>query len=567
MINIIFGCFISSIIIFSYGVIFTNNILKQDIIKINHYEVGVFSFIIIGTIALFINFFLALDKIVGSIFLIISILYFIRYFIKSKKKKEIIYIILFATFITFTILTLSNINRPDAGLYHLPYISVLNENKIIVGLTNLHYRFGHVSIFQYISAIYNNHFFIIEFINLPLASVFSFFLIFLLEKLKNFEKKNNEQLIIITFLITVFSLYSFNRYSNYGNDTPVHIYFFILIIFFLQIHNIKKTDNRTFYKITLISIFLFTLKPFMLIALIIPFFLLLINESKIKLLKSYNLLFCSLFIFLWLIKNLMISGCIIFPVKSLCLKKAKYLNIKTVVTASTEAEAWAKGFPDQKGTKLNFKNYNSNFNWFTTWKSNHYKKIKEKILPFLIFLILFIIPFIFKKILKKKFQFNKVFPNKNILILIFFTFVCICFWLFKFPVYRFGLSFINGFIILVFTVILMQLYKFTYSNKNLLWIIIMVGLLGFSIKNYGRIINDYKFYYNNFPWPRIYTLNNSETNKPKNFLKINDKNNNFLFYYSGGVECMYSKSPCTNIMNKNLKKEKLFGYTVYSILN
>ena len=204
MINIIFGCFISSIIIFSYGVIFTNNILKQDIIKINHYEVGVFSFIIIGTIALFINFFLALDKIVGSIFLIISILYFIRYFIKSKKKKEIIYIILFATFITFTILTLSNINRPDAGLYHLPYISVLNENKIIVGLTNLHYRFGHVSIFQYISAIYNNHFFIIEFINLPLASVFSFFLIFLLEKLKNFEKKNNEQLIIITFLITVF---------------------------------------------------------------------------------------------------------------------------------------------------------------------------------------------------------------------------------------------------------------------------------------------------------------------------------------------------------------------------
>ena len=98
----------------------------------------------------------------------------------------------------------------------------------------------------------------------------------------------------------------------------------------------------------------------------------------------------------------------------------------------------------------------------------------------------------------------------------------------------------------------MQLYKFTYSNKNLLWIIIMVGLLGFSIKNYGRIINDYKFYYNNFPWPRIYTLNNSETNKPKNFLKINDKKINFLFYYSGGVECMYSKSPCTNIMNKNL---------------
>ena len=46
--------------------------------------------------------------------------------------------------------------RPDAGLYHLPYISILNENKIIIGLSNIHFEFGHVSILQYLSAIYNN---------------------------------------------------------------------------------------------------------------------------------------------------------------------------------------------------------------------------------------------------------------------------------------------------------------------------------------------------------------------------------------------------------------------------
>ena len=563
MINIILGCFVSSIIIFSYGVFFDKNILKQDLAKINHYEVGIFSFIFIGIIALVINFFLPLNKIVGSVFLIISILYFIFYFIKSKKKNEIIYIIVFTTLISFIILTLSNINRPDAGLYHLPYISTLNENKIILGLTNLNYRFGHISIFQYISAFYNNFFFKIESINLPLASVFSFFIIFLLEKLKNFQKKNNSQLAIITFLIIIFSLYSFNRYSNYGNDTPTNIYFLIFTVLFLQIFNLRKLDNKNFYKITLIAIFLFTLKPFMIVVLIIPFFLLLINDSKIRLIKSYNFLFSLLFLTLWLLKNLLISGCVIFPLQSSCLTELKYFDSKTVITASTEAESWAKGFPDQQGESLNFKDYNSNFNWVKTWKYNHFEKIKEKMFPFFIFLLFFLIPFILSKIYKKKFQFIKVLPSKNILILIIFTFCCCCFWFFKFPVYRFGLSFINSFIILLFTVIFIQFYEFHDKSKKILWTIIIIGFVGFGVKNFNRITNNFSTPYDNFPWPRIYTLNNLEKNLIKNFSKVNDKENKFLYYYSGGVECMYSKSPCTNILNKNLQMETFLSYKIY----
>ena len=64
----------------------------------------------------------------------------------------------YLTFTTFIIITFSNINRPDAGLYHLPFVKILNENKLIFGLTNLHYRFGHTSIFQYISALHVNFF-------------------------------------------------------------------------------------------------------------------------------------------------------------------------------------------------------------------------------------------------------------------------------------------------------------------------------------------------------------------------------------------------------------------------
>ena len=31
-------------------------------------------------------------------------------------------------------------------LYHLPYTSILNNEKIIIGLSNIHFRFAHTSI-------------------------------------------------------------------------------------------------------------------------------------------------------------------------------------------------------------------------------------------------------------------------------------------------------------------------------------------------------------------------------------------------------------------------------------
>ena len=68
------------------------------------------------------------------------------------KKKFKIFTLVITTIISFLLILLSNINRPDAGLYHLPYISLLNENKILLGSANIHFRFGHISL-QYINDI------------------------------------------------------------------------------------------------------------------------------------------------------------------------------------------------------------------------------------------------------------------------------------------------------------------------------------------------------------------------------------------------------------------------------
>ena len=561
MINIFISSIFSSIILLANGIILEKIILNKKIQDIDIWETGLFGFIGVGFISLILNFFFPINELLGSIFFIFSLITFIFYFYKFKKKKELILILCFVTFTSFILIVNANINRPDAGLYHLPFISIVQEYKIILGLNNLHYRFGHTSLFQYISAIYNNHFFKIEFLNLPLASLFPFFLIFLFNKFLNAFKKNSSIETISIFLIIIFSLYSFNRYSNYGNDIPASIFFFILILNFFSIDNMRKINFRELFNISIISIFLFTLKPSMVIVLILPVLLFLFSDKKIEILKNRKSVILLTLISAWFLKNILISGCAIYPLKETCLKKLYFYDDNFTNLASSEAEAWAKGYPNNK-LKMDYKEYSSNFNWISTWSNHHYLKIKEKLLPFLIFIFLIFFKKIINKSFYKNFNITNILKNEKVIYIIFFSLYCSSIWFLKFPVYRFGISFISTFIIYLSIIIFVSDNDILYKKKFFFYII-GFGLILFYAKNLQRIINNYDLDYTNSPWPRIYSIENNDKNNEKKFLKINDKKDNFLFYYSEGDLCMYSRSPCSNYNNKNLSKKISGNYYIY----
>ena len=104
--------------------------------------------------ALLVNFFFPLTLEINSlIFCIVILIAIFKKNIFINKEKFII--ILFISLLSTLFLLLSESYRPDAGLYHYPYIKILNE-EIIFGLSNLHTRFGHISILQYQSAFFNN---------------------------------------------------------------------------------------------------------------------------------------------------------------------------------------------------------------------------------------------------------------------------------------------------------------------------------------------------------------------------------------------------------------------------
>ena len=132
------SCFASSILLFSAGLIFKHAFLDKDHSEDNNLDAGLYGAIFISFISLLINFFFPISKIFGNVsFIIFTIFFFTNFFFFTKNKLKIIKLIFIASLISFLLIAYSNINRPDAGFYHIPYISILHENKIIIGLSNI----------------------------------------------------------------------------------------------------------------------------------------------------------------------------------------------------------------------------------------------------------------------------------------------------------------------------------------------------------------------------------------------------------------------------------------------
>ena len=252
---------------YTFGILFVKKLKFHNFL--NKFSLCcVFGAILVSFIALTLNFFFPLGKNTGNFFIIFSSIFFLVFFYKDISKINIIkYSLLLSVIVTLLVLY-SNINRPDAGLYHLPYIQLINENKILLGITNIHSRFGHISILQYLSAIYNNNYFPIESIVLPPAilagAIFLYFFSFMDKKFNYFELK------VYVCLITIYSLYSLNRYSSFGNDATSHLLCFLLTIIFLQ-KNFKIQNINNFSMISIISTYLFMQKTFMILLPIVCF--------------------------------------------------------------------------------------------------------------------------------------------------------------------------------------------------------------------------------------------------------------------------------------------------------
>lgn len=555
----------TTIFFFSAGIFFNNKILKFQ--KANNlYLYGIYGSILLSFFGLALNFVIALNQNINTAIIIFFTMFFIGHMYKNIDFKKYLKKILYVSLISIILISLANSNRPDAGLYHLPYIQILNQEKIIIGLANIHFRFGTSSIIQYLGAINFNYLFGHAGIVVPLSVLVSFFISFFLEEFLMEKKIGGKTFkLLFIFLTVVFVLYSFNRYSNFGNDATAALTFLLLIYFFLFEFDFKSIDNNLLLKIYLISVFLLTQKLFYVISLLIIFLIFVFDRDKIKYLVKLKLHLPTLLLFLFLFKNIIISGCILYPIKFSCLN-LEWLDKETVINESIAGNAWSKDWVNYENTNaISKKEYIKKFIWLNTWIKYHAKVLLEKLLPLFIFLIIF---FIFNKGKRGRNQNYQNYQNLNFIISLAISLLGVLIWFLYFPIYRYGIGYIFSSILLIYVFTFNRFFEMKKLTNNFMVWTLIFGFTLFSFKNFNRLYKNYEHRYRDYPFPKIFSFNklNQPEKLDKDIVKYSYKDE-FLFYISSSGICMYNLAPCSYYVNSKVRKKNKYGYKIYYIEN
>lgn len=540
----------------------SNYVKKNDDFSEYSYS-GILGIIYFSIFVLFINFILPLSSLINTIiflFILLISIFFKRKFINQNYKKLFLYLLIFSFFVTI-ILSFSNSYRPDSGLYHYPFVNIINENKIILGLSNLHFRFGHISIIQYLSGAFNNHLFGIQGITIPLGLLVVFVIFFLFSEIIYFLNNINFRLYsLFNLSVIIYCAYKLNRYSEFGNDAPGHAMAFFLISIsiknFIQKNNIGKD-------IILISSYIFTIKSTLIIYLLVPIFIYITEKFK-DIFNNKNILAIFLLI-CWCTKNFLISSCILYPMDVSCIKSTSWYNqnyLNSVEEVQIRSEAWNKDWPNRVDKNIQQNEYIKNFNWISVWSKNHFFKILKILAPYIIFIFLLFLVCYF---LSSKKQMNETTKKNNydlnIYLLMAVCLVGITTWFLKAPIYRYGYSYIIIFISLLFSLALEMrtLNMKNWTFKLVSSIILILVVIIFISKQYVRIQKNWSENYILKPWPKFYGMDKLNTSPKLTKVQIDQYK-----IYKSGSECMYSKAPCTNLeIDKNLKILNKKNYLIF----
>ena len=522
--EIIFSTIIIHFFFYNIGnFIFEKNILKRS--YNDYYHILISSLIglyIFAITLILINFFFPIYSKFNFYLIIISTIFFLLN-LNLKKQKKIL-IIIFITSILVSFFSLYFQFGRDAGLYHIPQQNIISNNKVIIGLSQIHSRFGFNSIIEYVSAFFgHDKLFFLNIIN----KFFLYTLILFIFYLKNNEDLNS--IVISIILLIVLILYQRYIYWHATDlDIPVFIIFTITSYFIINFFNKNTNINIIFFLIVL----LLSLKSSSAAILI---FLLLIfkNFNKQffvdKLIKDRFVLILIFCLLIFYINNFLISGCIIYPAEFLCFDTS--WSVKDIATNEKKL-IFSHIVGESFWSYINFKN----------WIYNHKNFL---IISLLIFIIIFACKSLLK--FKDKFKIRNIYLYQINLYII----TLLIFWLWNAPTIRFGL----GALVSLFIT-----YVYTYSiNSNLKYkkkyyeVLFFMLISFFILFNYLNVVK--------------YESTNS-FNKKK--LKVElKKNNNFGFNPANGTDQCWFENWCyplrpqlTNKWN-NIYLQKYYGYYLF----
>ena len=544
MINII-SHFILFLIIIFYNGNFYLKAFTQNKLNLNFFEVSFFGLIFTSLISQVINFFFALsDNILYfNLILILILIIFSKNIklIENLKRINPINILI----ILLVILNIYGSKfSDDLNHYHYSYISNTDNTNYIVGLVNLHHAFGNSSLWLIASSYLNLDYSRLQDIHVLNGLVFYLFLGFFFNEIKN--NINNKQIDIflpISFFIIIFVLLKYTRFKEFGIDRPSFLIMYFFILFYLKnffMNDYKKEIDEKIVLMTYVAMVLFFIKISFFFIGIVPIYYI-FKLKKFSILKSFYFFPIYFFIISYFFKNILISGCIIYPIPYTCIDalswSGKEIAEKWYILSEILNKSWWKYSGD-----LNEITYIQNFNWIKTWFYTVKIELAEFLATSIIATLLTLTSF--KKIKLKKLNIDNSKITEIFTIILIISFASLILFIFKNPVIR-----MSHYLFIFFPILFLLIYfsKFLISpSKKTIYSILIICLVFNVSKNFNRI-NDVKF-----------VNNPSKTIKPlvskQKKLQLGD-----FKYYKG----WYGNYPSGNVyLNSDYAHKKVFFFDI-----
>ena len=539
MILISFNFFLFLALIFLHGYIFQKKIIKINNKK-NFYEICLIGLIITLISSQAINFFFPLNNYILYLNIIILLIYIFltkENFIKNIKFD--LYVFLICLVIIFLNIYGSGFSD-DLDHYHYGFILNANNGNFIWGNSFLNLLYGTSPVWLTLQSYLNFDFSRLQDIHVTNGLIFFLILGLFISEIRS--KKNLFFYKPYLFLVLIFLLLKYTRLKEFGIDKPATILFCFMIYYYLKYFLNFDKDNLlpNFIILFLISISIVLIKITYLPVLFLPFIIL--AKYRSELIKKDTRYFFLLIPFLILIfKNILGTGCIIYPIESSCISYISWANNSGAGELSILAETFNKSWSNYKGD-LSEINYIKNFNWLSTW----FDRSKIEILEFTltILLVIFITLISFKLNFK-----NYIINNKKLKLffyfLMFLIITSICFFFVKNPVLRMNHPTLIS--IMTLSLILFCESNLKKNNINVIYVFFVLAVSFNLIKNIDRIVD--KNFVNN-PYFEI----NTKISKP-----IKKNIDNFTYYIG-----WYGETPIGNRDLDNKKHKKMF---IFNIIN
>ena len=534
---IFFHSFLFSFIIYVHGFIFLKKILKYKEIN-NFFEVSIIGLIITVTFAQFLNFFIPLNDnliIFNTIILLIYSIFSHRILINSFKFNLKVLIIL-------GIVSLVNIYgsgfSDDINHYHYSYISNTDVSNFIWGNSFLHPLYGTESTWLAGHSYFNFDKYRLQ--DIHILNGLIFFLVlgcFFSELYKKNKKKFYHPII---FSIILFVLLKYSRLKEFGIDRPSTLIFCFLVYFYCKyfLDFNKKDISQNFIIISLLTIFIFSIKIIYLPVLFFPLIIFFRNKT-ILLKKELNYLIILFPIIVFIMKNILGSGCLIYPVYSTCMEFISWSNLNGAKELSISAEIFNKSWYSYTGD-LSKESYIQNFNWFITWFERGKVEIFELFLTAILSAIITFILFDLRS--KKRSSLNVYFKDLKIILSAIIIFSAIVYF-FKNPVIR--MNHVTVISLMILMISLTFRFDINKHKTKFISIILFIGLIFNLSKNLQRI------YDNNFVNSPYGMISEKVENQKKKYL------DDFTYYIG-----WYGKAPISSGEIKDRKFKKMFIFKV-----